>query len=161
MGIDRHALYGQIHEIIERPDPELIAKFRAYFVAQIVAATHGKGLMHQEIKPMDRAQRLCGPAVTLFGRQGDTLMLQRVGDCIQSGDVVVADVAGVKDLSVIGERLTSYIFNIRGAEGLVIDGCIRDKSGLHEMGVPLFFRGVDPKLHCLARRIRWPLHFYF
>lgn len=146
MGIDRHALYGVINETFERPDPALVDRFRKYTVAQIARVTCGKGLMHQDIKPMQRDQRVCGPAATLFGRQGDTLMLQRIGDCIQPGDVIIADVGGVKSLSVTGERLTYYMYRIRGAAGLVVDGAIRDKSGLREMGVPLFFRGVDPKL---------------
>ena len=146
MNIDRHYLYGEINEEIQRPDPAVIEHFKNFSVVSIAAVTGGKGVMHPEIKPLIQTQKVCGPAVTLFGRQGDTLMIQRVGDTIQPGDVVVADVGGEKNLAVTGERLTYYIYKVRGAAGMVIDGAIRDKAGLQEMGVPLFFRGVDPKL---------------
>ena len=145
--MDRHALYGIINETIERPDKTLVDQLSRFTVAQIAKATDGEGLMDHEIKPLQSELRCCGPAVTLFGRQGDTLMFQRVGDCCQPGDVVVGDVQGVKSLSVTGERLTYYIHKIRGAAGLIVDGSIRDYMGLKEMGVPIFFRGVDPKLY--------------
>ncbi|MBR1919743.1 MAG: hypothetical protein IJ831_08985 [Spirochaetales bacterium] len=144
--MDRHALYGVINEKIERPSRELVEALGRYSVRELAEVTEGRGVMNHEIKPLSADLKCAGPAVTLFGRQGDTLMIQRVGDCCEPGDVVVADVAGVKSLSVTGERLTSYIYNVRGAAGVIIDGAIRDHAGLKEMGVPIFFRGVDPKL---------------
>jgi 4-hydroxy-4-methyl-2-oxoglutarate aldolase len=31
-----------------------------------------------------------------------------------------------------------------GAEGLIVDGAVRDVDGLHELGIPTFARGVHP-----------------
>ena len=145
---ERYVLYGVINEKIARPAPELVKKFSAFSVADILKATNGKGLMNHWLKPIKPGIKICGPAATLFGRQGDTLMLQRVGDVIEPGDVVVADVGGVSRLSVIGERIAYYICNIRKANGIIIDGTARDKHGLKELDIPMFNRGkYDAKLY--------------
>lgn len=144
--MNRYYSYGEIHDEIERPDPEIIERFRVLTVAQIAKALNGRGLLHEEIKPIDNDVRICGPAVTLYGRQGDANMYQGVPDSVKPGDVIVADAAGTKTLSVCGERVAYNLCRLYHAGGMVIDGAIRDKAGMQEYGIPIFFRGIDPKL---------------
>ncbi|MDO4564301.1 MAG: hypothetical protein Q4C04_01655 [Clostridia bacterium] len=144
--MNRHALHGIVHDAIERPPTEIVERFKAFSVATIARACRGNGLMHHEIKPLNPGIRICGPAVTLFGRQGDANMYQGVPDSLRPGDIVIGDAAGAKSLAVCGERVAYNICRLFKAGGMVIDGAIRDKAGMEEEGVPIFYRGVDPKL---------------
>lgn len=145
--MDRHILYGIVNNEIERPDAFLVEKFRNIPVSKIAKATDGNGLMNHEIKPITPDKQICGPAVTLFGRQGDANLYQGVGDSTNPGDVIVGDACGAKTLSVCGERIAYYIFCLKKVDGIVIDGSIRDKSGMLDIDVPIFYRSVDPKLY--------------
>ncbi|MFR5931960.1 MAG: RraA family protein [Oscillospiraceae bacterium] len=144
--MERYYLYGVINQEIERPDMEKAAILRDFSVSQLAKITEGKGLLDSSIHALSRGTKLFGPACTAFGRQGDTLMLQRIGDVAKPGDVIVADAAGSTSLSVIGERIGYYMYKIRKCAGIIIDGAFRDTAGLVDLGVPFFGRGADPKL---------------
>lgn len=144
--MNRYYSYGEIHDEIIRPAPEAIERLKRHSVVELAKATCGKGLLHSDIKPIDPTIHICGPAVTLYGRQGDANMYQGVPDSIQPGDILVADAAGVKTLSVCGERVAYNICCLYHAGGMVIDGAIRDKAGMYEFSIPIFCRGCDAKL---------------
>lgn len=144
--MERYYLYGVINQEIQRPDMKKAAVLSGLRVNQIAKITEGKGLLNSGIRALTRGTKLFGPACTLFGRQGDTLMMQRVGDVAMPGDVIVADAGGATSLSVIGERIGYYMYHIRKCAGIIIDGAFRDTAGLIDLGVPFFGRGADPKL---------------
>jgi regulator of RNase E activity RraA len=66
-------------------------------------------------------------------------------ETLQHGDVMVVDIFGkVKDGTVIGDNLGTAVRS-RTRAGAVIDGGIRDYTGLRELTeVNFFVRGVDP-----------------
>jgi len=66
-------------------------------------------------------------------------------DTLQRGDVLVVDLFGkIKDGTFAGDNLSTSIFTKTGT-GLVVDGAVRDVSGISEIkGFRCFVRGVDP-----------------
>lgn len=66
-------------------------------------------------------------------------------ETLQRGDVMVVDIFGkIKDGTVIGDNLGTAVRS-RTRAGAVIDGGIRDYTGLRELTeVNFFVRGVDP-----------------
>ena len=144
--MERHYLHGIVNEEFERPAKEIIEKFSKFTVASVSRAMDGMGLMHWEIKPISRGMKLCGPAATVLTWQGQALWLQRMADVNQEGDVVVVDASGVKDLSVIGERIGFYMWDKKHIAGLVVDGAVRDSVGFRDMGMPVFAKGICARL---------------
>lgn len=144
--MERHCLHGIVNEEFERPEKEMIEKFSKFSVASVSRVMNGMGLMHWEIKPISRGMKLCGPAATVLTWQGQALWLQRMADVNQEGDVVVVDASGVKDLSVIGERIGFYMWDKKHIAGLVVDGAVRDSIGFRDMGMPVFAKGICARL---------------
>jgi len=66
-------------------------------------------------------------------------------DTLVKRDVMVADLFGkIKDGTIIGDNLGTSIWTKTGT-GLVVDGSVRDVSGLMEIkGFKIFCRGFDP-----------------
>jgi len=66
-------------------------------------------------------------------------------DTLQPNDVLVVDLFGkIKDGTFAGDNLSTAIFTKTGT-GLVVDGAVRDVSGISEIkGFRCYVRGVDP-----------------
>jgi regulator of RNase E activity RraA len=66
-------------------------------------------------------------------------------DTLVKRDVMVVDLFGkIKDGTIIGDNLGTSIWTKTGT-GLVVDGAVRDVSGLQEIeGLQIFCRGFDP-----------------
>ncbi len=66
-------------------------------------------------------------------------------DTLVKGDVMVVDLFGkIKDGTIIGDNLGTSIMSKTGT-GLVVNGAVRDPSGLSEIkGFHVFTRGFDP-----------------
>ena len=137
--MEKHPLHGVIGADFPRPPAALIAQLARHDTAKIADSMAGYGVAHHEIKPLRPEMRLCGPAVTVLTRPGDALYVQKVIEVLQPGDVVVIDAAGYKDVAVIGERLAHYM-KLRGAQGIVVDGAIRDSVGIVAEGIATFAR---------------------
>jgi len=66
-------------------------------------------------------------------------------DMLQPGDVLVVDLFGKKvNGTIVGDNLFYYVMKATGGSGLVVDGSIRDLSGISEIDMPAYFRAVDP-----------------
>jgi regulator of RNase E activity RraA len=77
---------------------------------------------------------------------------QRIGaenswpiDVLQPNDILVVDLFGkIKDGTYAGDNLSTSIF-ARSHTGLIVDGSVRDETGISEItGMRVFVRGVDP-----------------
>jgi regulator of RNase E activity RraA len=70
---------------------------------------------------------------------------QTVIDMLQPGDVLVADLFGKADGgTIVGDNLFYYIMKATKSAGLVVDGAIRDLTGIQEMMMPAYFRHTHP-----------------
>jgi 4-hydroxy-4-methyl-2-oxoglutarate aldolase len=70
---------------------------------------------------------------------------QTVIDTLQPGDVLVVDLFGKKEGgTMVGDNLFYYIMKATRGGGLIVDGSIRDLTGIAEMEMPSYFRSVHP-----------------
>jgi regulator of RNase E activity RraA len=66
-------------------------------------------------------------------------------DMVQPGDVLVVDLYGKgADGTIVGDNLFYYLMTVAKANGLVVDGAIRDLEGISTMSMPAYFRKTHP-----------------
>jgi 4-hydroxy-4-methyl-2-oxoglutarate aldolase len=116
-------------------------------VAAFSAATLlecGASVLDPGLRPLDVTSRLCGRAFTVRLTEGHNIWLHRAVYEASPGDVLVASVEqidGGLDYGYWGEILGSAARE-QGLLGLVIDGSVRDRTELVELGFPVFARGL-------------------
>jgi 4-hydroxy-4-methyl-2-oxoglutarate aldolase len=128
----------------ERPSTEIIERFRNLQTATVHEALGKRGAVDSEIKPIFSGMALCGPALTIMSPVGDNITLHKAISVASPGDVLVANVGGYEEAGVWGE-IVSLAAKVKGIEGLVIDGCVRDSLRIKELGFPVFARGLSIK----------------
>ena len=124
-----------------RPDPTLIRRAASFPSATLHEAMGRKGAFPHDIKPIAPKMILCGPALTVICPPMDNLGIHRAIYLAQPGDVLVVSVGGGYEGGYWGEIMT-FAAQQRGIAGLVIDGCVRDRDLIEEMGFPVFSRGL-------------------
>ena len=66
-------------------------------------------------------------------------------DMLRPGDVLVVDLFGKGDGgTIVGDNLFYYIMKTTKNGGLVVDGAIRDLTGIQDMEMPAYFRKTHP-----------------
>jgi 4-hydroxy-4-methyl-2-oxoglutarate aldolase len=135
---------GVVHTNITRADPAAAVALSAFGVATIHEAMSRVGLLRPYIRPIYPTARLCGTAVTVLLQPGDNWMLHVAAEQIQPGDVVVAACTTQNEDGFFGELLATS-FRARGAQGLVIDGGVRDVADLTAMDFPVFSRAISAR----------------
>lgn len=91
------------------------------------------------IRPLTRA-RVCGPAFTVVAAGEFLSVLYAIAEA-QPGDVLVVQ-AGGAPLAALGELLATEAAR-KGLGGIVVDGYVRDRTGLPG-DFPLWARGTVP-----------------
>jgi len=94
-------------------------------------------------EPAWPAAHVLGPAFTAQGAPGDNLALHRAVAEAAPGDVIVLAVGGERGRAHCG-GIVATAAHARGVAGLVLDGAIRDRSELEEIGFPVFHLGASP-----------------
>ena len=130
----------RIHTHPARTDPGLVERFRNIPVANLDDCMGRTAALSSAIRPYG-PRRLLGQAFTVRVPAGDNLMFHKAMDMAQPGDVFVIDAFGCEERSILGELMVSYC-KIRGASGIVVDGCIRDADAIRAMNFPIYARGV-------------------
>jgi 4-hydroxy-4-methyl-2-oxoglutarate aldolase len=125
---------------IERPNADLLLRFKTLGSATVHEASGRKGAVDPAIKPIHPGLRLCGPAFTVQCGPGDNLMLHKALEKARPDDVLVASVGGHPEGGYFG-GLMAVSAVARQLGGLAIDGCIRDSAEIIAMGFPIFARG--------------------
>src|SRR6056297_3269005 len=69
-------------------DPALIDRLRALPVAAVGDVLGRRGIMDGGIRPLDKAARIAGPALTVETRPGDNLMIHAALKIARPGDVL-------------------------------------------------------------------------
>ncbi|WP_137176314.1 ribonuclease activity regulator RraA [Roseomonas sp. AR75] len=118
-----------------------------------VMAKSGLGSNHmRQVAPVGPARRFVGRAVTLRAIPTREDLKKRVaaGELpdlqarafaeLGQGDVLVIEAGGDLRASVFGDIMATYAM-VRGAAGIVIDGCVSDQEAIAKLDLPVFARG--------------------
>lgn len=131
--------------IPERPHqpltPELKERLWALPSANIGDAMGRLGVMDPAIHPVWSGARCVGTAHTIWTRAGDNKYVHEALATVQPGDIIVISGQADESRALIGELIGGRA-RIRGVEGFVIDGAVRDAPGLEEYRMPVFARAV-------------------
>lgn len=111
---------------------------RGHSAATLLEASGADIAIDREIRAAWPGARLCGPAFTVQGAGGDNLALHHAVVRAPRRHVLVVDAGGAA-FGHWGEVLT-VAAQERGILGLLIDGGVRDRAELAELGFPVFSR---------------------
>ncbi|MCI0756348.1 RraA family protein [Roseomonas vastitatis] len=124
-------------------DPALIERAAALPVANIGDVMNRMQAMRGGFRAFGGQRSVVGHAVTVRVRAGDNLMLHRVIDLAQPGDVVVCDGGGDLSIAVAGDLMIGHATR-RGLAALIIDGAVRDIDNLGKMDIGVWACGATP-----------------
>ena len=101
------------------------------------------GAMDHDMKCCSANCRMAGPAATLRVHTADILMVGKALSVCAKGKVLVIDGQGERNTALWGS-ITTMAARLKGLEGVVIDGAIRDMAGIRRDRFPVFARSVVP-----------------
>ena len=133
----------RFHAALNRPDPAEIAPFRDAPTGWVVDAQGRRGALPHWIRPLTRATRAVGTALTVRSRPRDNLAPYVALRFARPGDVLVVQTDAYTEASVLGDILFGMARNA-GVVAVVTDGMGRDIEGLNAVGLPLFAQGLTP-----------------
>ncbi|WP_227937905.1 4-carboxy-4-hydroxy-2-oxoadipate aldolase/oxaloacetate decarboxylase [Alkalihalobacillus deserti] len=126
---------------IDRPNEEDILRAKSFSSATLHEAAGKKGALPSGIKPLAANMKVCGPAITVHSPPIDNIMLHEGILAAKPGDVLVVEVSGIYEAGYWGDIMTKAA-QVRGIQGLIIDGCVRDSQDIIDMNFPVFSRGL-------------------
>jgi 4-hydroxy-4-methyl-2-oxoglutarate aldolase len=126
-----------------RPADALVKRLSAFPTGWIVDANGRRGALDYRVRPLTRAMRFCGVALTVHSRPRDNLAPYAAITYAKPGDVIVVATDAYEEASVVGDILLGMARN-KGVIALVTDGMVRDIDGLNGVGIPVFARGLSP-----------------
>jgi 4-hydroxy-4-methyl-2-oxoglutarate aldolase len=141
MAADAPALL--IRRNFPRPAAPLVARFNEIPTGWIVDANSRRGALAHLIRPITRAVRFCGVALTVHTRARDNLAPYVAIQFARPGDIMVIAADGYEEASIVGDILLGMAKN-QGVTALITDGMVRDVEGLNGVGIPVFARGLTP-----------------
>ena len=133
---------GEIIKDFPRPPADLVERLGRLPVANISDAMAKSGVLHHEVRPVWPGVKACGPALTCGSV--DLTVKKFALSLARAGDVFVLAAGGVRDYACFGE-LSAQILAARGAAGDIVDGAVRDITGIREASMPVFARAVTPR----------------
>jgi len=122
-------------------EEEMIAIFREVSTSNISDAMHRKGAM-RGILPVNLGVKIVGRAVTVQTFAGDWAKPVEAIDLAGPGDVLVV-YNGSNFIAPWG-GLATLSCKMKGIEGVVIDGAVRDVDEIRAMKYPVFSSGITP-----------------
>ena len=127
-------------------EKKTLVSLRGAPLGYLVDAMDGRGALDPRIRLLEgypADTMLVGPALTCHCGPGDNLALHAALAEANPGDVIVAATDAFEGTCLTGDLLMGMARNHKIA-GLVTDGLVRDTSGIREVGLPVFSRGVIP-----------------
>jgi len=94
------------------------------------------------LRPNRTHLKVVGGAVTVRIPHLDATAVHCVMDVVRPGDVIVVDQSGDMDRACWGGGM-SYVAQLKGAEGVIVDGAVTDVDEIDDLGPPVFFRSVS------------------
>lgn len=150
----------RVRRDFHRLDQALMDEFREFDSPTISDLLNRMYALDPGIHCMTGADhRLCGPVCTVKLFPGDNLMVHKVLDIAQPGDVVVIDSRGSTTNAVLGDLISTKARH-RKIAGFIVDGLIRDLPDILKLGnFPVFARGTTSigPLHRGPGEINYPI----
>jgi regulator of RNase E activity RraA len=132
-----------IVEDYDRPDPELLQRFRELPAAIVGDAMQRMGVLDAQIQSVWEGGHLVGPAFTVWVRSGDNRGIHEAFKHVKPGDVIVVNGGADVSRALLGELVGGRAKQL-GVAGFVVDGAARDAQGLAEYEMPVFARALTP-----------------
>ncbi|HOT06892.1 MAG TPA: orotidine 5'-phosphate decarboxylase [Methanotrichaceae archaeon] len=123
------------------PREELLSIFREVSTSNISDAMHRKGAM-RDILPINLGTKIVGTAVTVQTFAGDWAKPVEAIDEAGPGKVIVI-YNGSTNVAPWG-GLATLSCRMKGVEGVVVDGAIRDIEEIRSMNYPIYARAICP-----------------
>lgn len=131
------------HTTFERPPADLVAQFKEIPTSVLSDSMNRFQAMDAGIKAIKDGTRLVGIAVTIQAMESSNWEAHHALAIAQANDVLVIAARGGMNNAVWGHVMTHASKQI-GLAGVVIDGCIRDKSENIADDLPIYCRGFAP-----------------
>lgn len=100
----------------------------------------GDGAMQAQIMPVASDMRMAGTALTVETDNGDNFPIHIAAYSGKSGYVMVVDGKGYEGRAYLGDLIMGAAHAV-GYEGIVCDGCVRDRDGCVALGLPVYAKG--------------------
>jgi len=130
-----------IYSDIPRPDPALLARARAFGVADLHGAlgaiTGRMCLMSPAMRPIASGQRLYGPAITAWNYPGDNLAIHAALHTAKAGDVLALTNGGGHQGALWGDVACTFAVK-KGVAGAVVHGAVRDTDAVRALNFPVW-----------------------
>ena len=101
------------------------------------------GAMDHDMRCWSRQCRMAGPATTLRVHTADVLMVGKAISLCPKGNVLVIDGQGELNTALWG-GITTICARLKGVQGVVIDGALRDVAEIRRETLPVFARAAVP-----------------
>lgn len=98
------------------------------------------GCMDASVMPVDPSMRVVGTAYTVATEDGDNFPIHVAIYQGRPGYVLIVDGKAYTERAYMGDLMIGAAKAI-GLNGIVLDGFVRDKEGLKELGLPVYSRG--------------------
>lgn len=130
------------------PEPipaELLERASKLSTAQLCDGMSGLGLLgdgclDSRILPVHDSMKMVGTACTVETEDGDNFPIHVAIYQGKPGYVLMVAGGGYEKRAYMGDLMAGAAHAV-GFTGIVVDGCVRDKVGLAELGLPIFARG--------------------
>lgn len=128
------------------PTPASITESLRQKLEQVSFATFGHlleaGFVDPGIRAMVSPVKIVGRAITVRITPPDSVLVHKVIDLVEAGDVIIVDTGGDVRHAPVGE-MVALAAKLRGAVAIVIDGVCTDITEIREMRMPVFARGTS------------------
>ncbi len=122
-------------------EEELVAILREVSSPNVSDAMHRKGAM-RDIRPINLGSKIVGTAVTVQTFPGDWAKTVEAIDLAGPGNVIVI-YNGSNYIAPWG-GLATLSCKVKGIEGVVVDGAVRDVDEIRSMNYPIFASAIVP-----------------
>ncbi len=133
------------HELPELIPDELIERVKALSPAQLCDGMASLGIerngcMDASLMPLDESKFMVGTACTVDTEDGDNFPVHVAIYQGKPGYVLVVAGKGYTERAYMGDLMGSAADAI-GLAGIVVDGYVRDKTGLAALDIPIYAKG--------------------
>lgn len=126
---------------IERPNAEIIEKYKQFDASSVYEAQGKTGLLNHGLKPIIENNLICGPAVTAICYAGSNLMVHAAIEVCKPGDILVIKTIGESNAGMIGDLIVRALIK-KGVQGVIIDAGIRDVQELKKLKFPVWCKAI-------------------